>query len=92
MQMAKDGDTAAVRMCLDRTAPARKDAGVSFPLPPIKTIADAVNASCAVLAAVAGGDITPDEGSMMMALLTSHKVLVETGEFERRIEALEGRT
>lgn len=90
IEMAKSGDAAAIRMCLDRLAPPRKDAGVCFALPPIKTIADAVEASSALLSAVAGGDVTPDEGSRIMALLTSHKVLVETGEFERRLEALEG--
>ena len=89
IEMAKAGDGPALRMCLDRLAPPRKDAPVCFELPSIKTIADAVEASSALLSAVAGGDVTPDEGSRIMSLLTSHKVLVETGEFERRLEILE---
>ena len=91
IEMAKGGDGPALRMCLDRLAPPRKDSPVCFDLPPIKTVADAVDASSSVLAAVAGGEVTPYEGSRIMALLTSHKVLVETGEFERRLEALEGK-
>ncbi len=91
IEMAKGGDGPALRMCLDRLAPPRKDSPVCFDLPPIKTVADAVDASSSVLAAVAGGEVTPDEGSRIMALLTSHKVLVETGEFERRLEALENK-
>ena len=89
IEMAKAGDGPALRMCLDRLAPPRKDAPVCFELPSIKTIADAVEASSALLSAVAGGDVTPDEGSRIMSLLTSHTVLVETGEFERRLEILE---
>ena len=57
--------------------------------PSIKTVADAVEASSALLSAVAGGEVTPDEAARIMSLLTSHKVLVETGEFERRLEVLE---
>ncbi|MBK7162639.1 MAG: hypothetical protein IPH79_09150 [Sphingomonadales bacterium] len=91
IEMAKGGDAAAIRMCLDRLAPPRKDAAVCFSLPPIRTIADAVEASSSLLAAIADGDVTPDEGSRIMSLLTSHKVLVETGEFERRLEALESK-
>ena len=89
IEMAKEGDGPALRMCLDRLAPPRKDAPVCFDLPPIKSVADAVEASSALLSAVAGGDVTPDEAARIMSLLTSHKVLVETGEFERRLEVLE---
>ena len=89
IEMAKEGDGPALRMCLDRLAPPRKDAPVCFDLPPIKSVADTVEASSALLSAVAGGDVTPDEAARIMSLLTSHKVLVETGEFERRLEALE---
>ena len=91
IEMAKDGDGPALRMCLDRLAPPRKDAPVCFDLPPIKSVADAVEASSAVLSAVAAGDVTPDEAARIMSLLTSHKVLVETGVFERRLEALEAK-
>lgn len=91
IEMAKAGDGPALRMCMDRLAPPRKDSPVCFDLPSIKTVADAVEASSALLSAVAGGDVTPDEAARIMSLLTSHKVLVETGEFERRLEILESK-
>ncbi len=89
VDMALAGDTVAMRLCLDRIAPPRKDAPVSFELPPIKSAADALSASTAVLAAVADGEITPDEAGRVMALLTAHKALVETGDLEARIAVLE---
>ncbi|MEG8032667.1 hypothetical protein QP179_14220 [Sphingomonas aurantiaca] len=83
------GDPTALKLCLDRLAPARRDAPVSFEMPPIKTVADTVAASSAVLAAVAAGDVTPDEGGRVMALLSAHRGILETGEMEARIAALE---
>ena len=91
VDMALGGDGPALRLCLDRIAPARKDLPVSFALPPIKSAADTVAASASLLGAVAAGDVTPDEAGRVMALLTSHRALVETGDLERRIEALEAK-
>lgn len=86
---ALEGDTVALRLCLDRLAPPRRDAPISIELPPVTSAADTVAASAAVLAAVAIGDCTPDEGGRVLALLTAHKNIVETGDLERRIAALE---
>ncbi|WP_232493640.1 DUF5681 domain-containing protein [Novosphingobium kaempferiae] len=89
IDMALAGDTTAMRLCLDRIAPPRKDAPITFDLPPIKTAADTVSASCALLQAVSEGEVTPDEAGRVMALLTAHKSLVEVGDLEARIAALE---
>jgi len=88
---ALEGDTAVIRLCLDRIAPARKDSPVTFSLPVIRSIEDAVTASSALLAAVAAGEVTPDEGGRVMSLLTSHKQLVETCDLETRLAALEAK-
>jgi len=88
---ALEGDGVALRLCLDRLAPPRKDAPVSFDLPPITTAADTVAASSALLDAVAAGEVTPDEAGRVMALLTAHKSLVEAGDLEARIAALEAK-
>lgn len=89
---ALEGDGVALRLCLDRIAPPRKDAPVSFDLPPIRTAGDTVAASSSLLDAVAAGEVTPDEAGRVMALLTAHRALVETGDLEARIEALEGKS
>jgi multidrug efflux pump subunit AcrA (membrane-fusion protein) len=86
---ALEGDMVALRLCLDRLAPPRKDAPVSIVLPPVRSAADAVEASAALLAAVAGGEVTPDEAGRVMALLTAHKAILEAGDHEARIAALE---
>ena len=88
---ALTGDGVALRLCLDRLAPPRKDSPLTFALPPIRTAGDTVDASASLLAAVAGGEVTPDEAGRVMALLTAHRSLVETGDHEKRIEALEAK-
>ena len=89
IDMALEGDGPALRLCLDRLAPPRKDAPISFALPPVSTAADIVVASTSVLAAVSEGEITPDEAGRVMALLTAHRAIIEVGDLERRLSALE---
>lgn len=88
---ALEGDTTALRLCLDRLAPPRKDAPIAFDLPQVVSVADAVSASSALLAAVAAGDVTPDEGGRVMALLSAHRAIAEAGDLEARIAALEAK-
>ncbi len=89
IEKALEGDMTALRLCLDRIAPPRKDAPISISLPPVSSAADAVVASSALLDAVAAGEVTPGEAGPVMALLVSHKAIVEAGDLERRITALE---
>ena len=86
---ALEGDVTALRLCLDRIAPARKDAPVSFALPEIETADDAAKAARAILKAIAEGDVTPLEAATVMAVVEQFRRTLETTEIERRIVALE---
>jgi len=86
---ALEGDVTALRLCLDRIAPARKDAPVSFALPEIETAQDAAKAARAILKAIAEGDVTPLEAATVMAVVEQFRRTLETTEIERRIAALE---
>lgn len=88
--MALEGDTTALRLCLERITPPRKDAPVTFALPPMQSAADAAKAAGAVLEAVAEGDLTPTEGAHIMALVETYRRTLETSELEARVVALEG--
>jgi hypothetical protein len=89
VERALEGDSVALRLCLERLVPPRKDAPVTIDLPKIESASDVVDASAAVLAAVGAGDVTPDEAGRVMTLLTAHRNIIEVGELERRIAALE---
>ena len=88
--MALDGDATALRLCLERIAPPRREAPVTFELPPMQSARDAAQAAAAVLAAVAEGSLTPTEGAHVMALVEGYRRTLETTELEARIAALEG--
>ena len=90
VELALDGDTTALRLCLERIAPAKKDAPVQFDLPPMQSAADAAKAAGAVLDAVALGDLTPTEGAHVMNLIEGYRRTLETTELEARVAALEG--
>src|SRR5215467_1387793 len=62
IEMAKQGDMAAIRLCMDRLAPAPKGEPVAFELPPLEKPADSV-AAAQIVAAVAAGELTPSEAA-----------------------------
>lgn len=89
VEMALDGDVTALRLCLERIAPVRKDTPVQFDLPAMETAQEASTAASAVLTAVSEGDITPLEGATLMGLVESYRRTLETSEIVERLEALE---
>lgn len=91
IEFAKDGDVTALRLCLERISPVRKDTSVEFNLPDIKTAQDASEAASAVLKAVSDGDLTPNEGATVMGLVESYRQVLEATELEARIAALEAK-
>ena len=89
VELALGGDGTALRLCLERIAPPRRDAPVTFPLPRMQSARDAAKAAAAVLGAVAEGDITPTEGATIAALIETYRRTLETTELEARVAALE---
>lgn len=86
---ALEGDTTALRLCLERLLPPRRGRPVAFELPKIKTAADAIHASSLVLTACAAGSLSPGEASEIVNLISSHVRLLEMSEIEARLTALE---
>jgi len=87
--MALAGDGAALRLCLERIAPPRKDAPLTLDLPPMRSAADAARAAAAALAAVTQGELTPTEAAQILGLIESYRRILETTELEARMAALE---
>ncbi len=90
VDLALAGDGVALRLCLERLAPPRRDAPVTFTLPAMTTARDAAQAAGAVLEAVAEGDLTPSEAVQIMSLVDTFRRVLEVSELEARIAALEG--
>ena len=86
---ALEGDGIALRLCIERIAPAPKDKSVSFSLPEMKDVMDASKAASSVLTAVSEGELTPIEGTRVMGLIDSYRRTLELNEIEERLQALE---
>jgi hypothetical protein len=78
IQQAKDGDTLAARIILDRIWPRPRMPLVSLNLPETRTPAELRAAMHGLLAQVAAGQVPPDAGAaivaMMRDVLDSHRV------------------
>jgi hypothetical protein len=92
IDLALTGDLAALRICLDRILPPRKDRPLTFDFPAIANAAEAATTMSAILAAVASGEITPTEASEIGKLVDSYVRAVEATELAARIERLEKMT
>lgn len=89
IELALDGDTTAMRLCLDRLMPVRKDRPITFELPQIEEAADLPKATSALLHGVAAGEITPSEAAELSRLIDAHVKAIETNDLAQRLEALE---
>jgi hypothetical protein len=91
IDQAMDGDAAALRLCIERILPARRERPVRIQLPAMALPGDTVSAMSAITAAVAKGELTPGEGADVSALVANVAKAIETQDLERRIAALEQR-
>ena len=89
IERALEGDMAAIRLCLERILPAVKSRPIEIDLPPVETTKDIAAAHGAVIAAMARGEITPDDASDISGVLEVRRRAIETVELEARIVALE---
>ncbi len=69
IERALAGDGLALRLCMDRIAPPRRDRPTPFDLPKLAEAADARAAFAAVVRAVAEGELTPSEAVTLAGLI-----------------------
>ena len=91
VELAKEGDMVAMRLCLERILPARKSRAVAFDLPDVNQAVDLIPAFAAVVKAMASGTIAPDEAMTVAGVLEMKRKAIETVEIERRLAAIEAR-
>lgn len=73
VEMALNGDVVALRLCLERLVPVRKEGTIRFDLPPLVKSEDAPAAARAVLKALAGGQISPTDAESALKIIDGWK-------------------
>jgi hypothetical protein len=89
VELALAGDGQALRLCIERIIPPRKDRPVQFDMPTLATVADIVPAHAAIAAAVSAGEITPGEGLDCARLIEGAARAIELTDIEQRLAKLE---
>lgn len=91
IEKAKAGDSIAAKTVLERVWPPRKGARLQFDLPTISKPQELPGAIEVVNRQVADGDLSPDEGALIVGLLDAQRKAIETSELAARVAALEDR-
>ncbi|HEV3159671.1 MAG TPA: DUF5681 domain-containing protein [Xanthobacteraceae bacterium] len=89
IKKAKQGDMTALRLCLDRIVPPRRDRPVHFTIPVLNSANDASEAMAAITTAVACGELTPIEAAELSNVIETYVKTIEATEIERRLRVLE---
>lgn len=89
VELALTGDTVALRLCLERILPPKKDCAVQFDLPSMTNAKEAAVVAQGVLQAVSVGALTPLEATTILGLVERYRRVLELSEFDGRLLALE---
>ena len=89
MSMALKEDRMALKLCMERLYPARRDGYVQMPPPRTNTVQEIAASNGKVVQAIARGDITPTEGESISRILEEQRRMIESANWEARIKALE---
>ena len=86
VKQAKDGDTQAAKILLDRTVPSLKPQALPINIPVGETLPDT---GSNIVDATMTGSIPPDIGSQLIRALTDQSKLFELEEISQRLARLE---
>jgi hypothetical protein len=88
VELAKQGDMAAIRLVLERIMPARKDMPVTFEMGRLERMEDITIFMQQMMQSVAGGDLTPQEAHILAGLLEQQRKNITSASLEKKLDAL----
>ncbi|MDG1708259.1 MAG: DUF5681 domain-containing protein [Emcibacteraceae bacterium] len=89
VELAKKGDTTALRLCMERIYPVRRGSPIEIDIPEINNSADIPLAISSVIRSVSSADISPEEGEVIVKLFDAERRAFETDELAQKVKALE---
>lgn len=91
VELALEGNIQALKLCLERLLPPRKERPVSVDLPEMAGADALPKLTAALMAAVGSGELTIGEAAGLSTLAANHGKALELADLEKRISALEGK-
>ena len=89
VELALDGNLIALRICLERLLPSRRERPLLFNLPRLTSASDAVAALSAIAEGVAHGELTDGEARTLVGLVDCFREVLATVDLEARLSAVE---
>jgi len=89
VELALAGDLQALKLCLDRLPPPRRERSVRLELPHISNAASAAEVAATLLAATSRGELTPGEANSMLQVVEGYCRTIVASDFELRLSTLE---
>ena len=89
VELAKEGDTTALRLCLDRLIPPIKPRELSVQIEGFT--GTLTEQGQGILETMARGELTPTEATSLLQALVAQGKIIETDELVKRVAALEAR-
>jgi len=89
VDMAKDGDMAALKLCLDRLCAPLRPTDRLITINGMTDVKELSDKGELILSNVANGEITPSEAASLMNAISSQARIIEVDELERRVSELE---
>jgi len=89
LELALEGEPRALRLCLERIIPPRRQRPVQLDLAPVRSVADLGSAMAGITTAAASGAITPGEAAELARVIEIFVRAVEVSDFDRRLRQLE---
>ncbi|MCP4966554.1 MAG: hypothetical protein GY926_15160 [bacterium] len=86
---ALDGDSVALRLCMERIVPIQRERTIQFDLPKLDGLRDLTEAFRNILAAVAEGIVAPVEAEKLASIIQVYRDTIHSEELEQRVEKLE---
>lgn len=91
IDLALGGDLTALKLCLERVAPVRRDRVLELPLPKIENAADAVQAMSTLVAAAAAGALSFQSANEVANLIEKLNGALTISDFDMRLAQLEAK-
>lgn len=92
IELAFEGNVVALRLCLERIAPARRGHLIKLDIGSARTLAELAQAQSQVLERMAKGDLTVEEAADAARAIEAVGSAYERRELEARLVALEEKT
>jgi hypothetical protein len=91
IKLAMRGNMQALKLCIERICPVRRDTPINVDLPRVQTVEDATKLTTSLIDKVTSGELTPSQGELLSRMIDKHIRVLQLNDLEVRLQLLEER-